>query len=338
MTFLGIWRGIRQGPSYPAGPERTSYRLPELVPLTSAESGFMMSGIGLKGEEKAMANDQVQESLPPDRPALPREPIAAPAELRVVCPRCRRPTDSLKVCHPPNVLFIGIYTAWNSERVVGCPACLRKVLFRKMLLAVPASKLVFPIVASFYLLDWTATLRKGHTDPAVAQAHQMNQEEHLDALQKAVNLRKPPRREFLLLGIILLVIAVFWGIASLLKQAEPEATVDGKTVSQWIEQLRDPEALNRIQAARTLGAFGPRADKAVPELVRVIEQDVDAWVGWSAYQALRDIDPVRARQLPIPPLPMGLPGVRNSGTPFEARNPWRAGGVSPLLTSTSTGG
>jgi HEAT repeat protein len=97
----------------------------------------------------------------------------------------------------------------------------------------------------------------------------------------------------------------------LLKPAEPEASLEGKTVRQWIEQLQDPEALNRVQAARTLGALGPRADKAVPELVRVIEHDVDAWVGWSAYQAVRDIDPARARQLPIPPVPMGLPGVRN---------------------------
>jgi HEAT repeat protein len=118
-------------------------------------------------------------------------------------------------------------------------------------------------------------------------------------------LRRPPRRDLLLLGLILLVIVGFWGIAYWLKHAEPEATMDGRTVSQWVEQLRDPDAANRIRAAGALGAMGPRAEKSAEALRQIILEDVDPFVRQAAYQALLAVDPESARTIPFRRVPLG---------------------------------
>jgi hypothetical protein len=56
------------------------------------------------------------------------------------------------------------------------------------------------------------------------------------------------------------------------KKADNEKTVvyEGKTVEQWIADLKDQEGEVRSKAARTLGNFGAKAKMAVPALIKTL--------------------------------------------------------------------
>src|SRR5687768_6444566 len=67
-------------------------------------------------------------------------------------------------------------------------------------------------------------------------------------------------------------------------------TYEGKTVGQWVVQLkhRDPDA--RVEAARSLGKIGPGARAAVPALAEALD-DTELEVRIRACEALGFIGP-----------------------------------------------
>jgi len=83
-------------------------------------------------------------------------------------------------------------------------------------------------------------------------------------------------------------------------RAQEEAP-DGKTVSEWIETLRDDDPLRRQAAIEALGKTGPAAKAAVPALIGVLKDDDPySLVRWEATEALGRIGP-EAKEA-IPPL------------------------------------
>jgi hypothetical protein len=50
-------------------------------------------------------------------------------------------------------------------------------------------------------------------------------------------------------------------------EKQKEAVYQGKTVSQWVETLKDKNARTRSAAAGALGRIGPAAKAAVPALM-----------------------------------------------------------------------
>src|ERR1700733_6586796 len=72
-------------------------------------------------------------------------------ETRVVCPRCHTATESLKAY---KILVIHSITEEEWEKVVACPACMRKRLLNMIFRALPKSFIFFPIIASIYLCQW----------------------------------------------------------------------------------------------------------------------------------------------------------------------------------------
>jgi hypothetical protein len=86
-------------------------------------------------------------------------------------------------------------------------------------------------------------------------------------------------------------------IASLVKtkgkpddEKQKEAVYQGKTVSQWVEALKDKDDRTRRGAAIALGQIGPAAKDAVPALIEVLK-DKDDRVRNYAASALGKIGP-----------------------------------------------
>jgi hypothetical protein len=86
------------------------------------------------------------------------------------CPRCSRPTDSLKQyrCLAWCVFYLA-GASWQEEYVRACPGCMRGHLARRCLVNLPLANLIWPVL----VLPWTlalvaSTYRKGHSPEVVA--------------------------------------------------------------------------------------------------------------------------------------------------------------------------
>jgi HEAT repeat protein len=72
----------------------------------------------------------------------------------------------------------------------------------------------------------------------------------------------------------------------------------GKTAAMWLDQLKtSPSATERWRAARALGAMGPEAREAVPELSRALKDD-DAMLRAEAAIALGHMGPAAQPAVP----------------------------------------
>src|SRR5262249_54104330 len=130
------------------------------------------------------------------------------------------------------VVFLLIYGFWNYELVVACSSCMRKFLIKKALLSIPLANILFPMVWVSYLGKFIAAGAKGHSDPAVAEAHRVTREELVANAQNVVSLRKAPRKEVVILVAILLVCAAIWAVGHILKSMEPEPPSKLKMILQ----------------------------------------------------------------------------------------------------------
>jgi len=236
------------------------------------------------------------ETRKPD--TLPSAPPVDAVDLRVVCPHCCKATDSLLKYDVLNGVFLVIYIVWGSYQVTACPSCMRRILLKRLAWAVPLTNLAFPIFGATYLFQIMRSLGQGHSDAATAQLHAMTRDEHLSRLQERINRRRPPRKEFVILAIILLLCASVWGVGFALKNWEPEPEVDGRLLSQWVHDLESPDAITKIDAAQVLARLGPRAHRAIPALQNAA-YDKDNRVRFAAYQALLAIDRTAAGNAPV---------------------------------------
>jgi len=107
----------------------------------------------------------------------------------VVCPICRGTTDSLKAIEIRNIVFLYVFIVWNREYIIGCPKCVRDILLSRILTAIPASNLLFPIYGLIYLLQYVEAGSKGHSDPGVAHGCRMTRSQYHELAQ----IEKPVR-------------------------------------------------------------------------------------------------------------------------------------------------
>jgi HEAT repeat protein len=78
--------------------------------------------------------------------------------------------------------------------------------------------------------------------------------------------------------------------------AEPRR--EGKTVSMWLDELKTSTSTSeRWRAARALGAIGPEARQAVPELSRALKDD-DPMLRAEAASALGQMGPAARPAVP----------------------------------------
>ena len=80
-------------------------------------------------------------------------------------------------------------------------------------------------------------------------------------------------------------------------EKQKEATYNGKTVSQWMEALKDNSIRNRRGAVFALGQIGPAAKDAVPALIEALK-DKDGKARVYAASALAKIDPASKDAVP----------------------------------------
>src|SRR5688572_21122252 len=79
-----------------------------------------------------------------------------------------------------------------------------------------------------------------------------------------------------------------FGVAVLLVGCGKEASHQGRTLNEWIKELRDPNPVARRNAANALGELGPKAKPAVPDLGTALK-DADDQVRINASKALWSI-------------------------------------------------
>lgn len=102
-----------------------------------------------------------------------REYMASPAAsgeapetvTEVVCPGCYRKTDRVHVFEPPVVIFGVFFVGWGHETVAGCPRCVRRRLWRRLLVSIPLANLLFPAAAPFIL--WNLMLSHWDEGPVI---------------------------------------------------------------------------------------------------------------------------------------------------------------------------
>jgi HEAT repeat protein len=73
---------------------------------------------------------------------------------------------------------------------------------------------------------------------------------------------------------------------------------DGHFVNHWIHDLKSPDSSVRVRAVRALGAIGPAAADAVPELVRILRDEPTRVVRVEASHALSKMGPAARSAVP----------------------------------------
>lgn len=91
-------------------------------------------------------------------------PYRQPEPLRIACPKCRQPTDSLKSSTMFSVLlFLWIGAWWRMKRVIACPGCLRMELLWSTLLNTVLANLLSPIVWIWHTVVFAQSFGHGHS-------------------------------------------------------------------------------------------------------------------------------------------------------------------------------
>jgi hypothetical protein len=73
------------------------------------------------------------------------------------CPRCAKQTDRIQVCQSPFVLCLIIYVAWSSEKIIGCPECVRSRLGTLALMSIPAANVLCPVMLAWYAIQYAVS-------------------------------------------------------------------------------------------------------------------------------------------------------------------------------------
>ena len=81
-------------------------------------------------------------------------------------------------------------------------------------------------------------------------------------------------------------------VACLLMAAacKEEATFQGMPTRYWLEQLKSDSATARARAANALTHLGPEAKRAIPDLIKLLD-DREPLVRWSAATTLGEFGP-----------------------------------------------
>lgn len=85
--------------------------------------------------------------------------------VELPCPRCHRPTTSLKQYRAIHLMiFLLVFAWWKDATYVACPACMRSVLLNRAAInLVPANLLWFVLVLPWTLTLFVMTFQEGHS-------------------------------------------------------------------------------------------------------------------------------------------------------------------------------
>jgi HEAT repeat protein len=100
-----------------------------------------------------------------------------------------------------------------------------------------------------------------------------------------------------LLGPLAAAILLLTSTASAQGAATKEPVSDGRTLSQWIADLKEPAPQTRNAAAYEISGMGPAAAPAVPALIVALD-DPEATVRFPATVALAEIGPAARAAVP----------------------------------------
>ena len=100
-----------------------------------------------------------------------------------------------------------------------------------------------------------------------------------------------------ILGTIAAAVLLLAPKASAQGQATKEPVSDGRTLSQWVADLKAPAPQTRNAAAYEISGMGPAAAAAVPALIAALD-DPETTVRFPATVALAEIGPAAKAAVP----------------------------------------
>lgn len=87
----------------------------------------------------------------------------------ISCPKCHKPSDSIKSYTMMSfLLFIWIGAWWRTKKVVACAGCMRQELVISSLINTVAANLLCPIVWIWHTVLFCMTFGKGHSPEVVS--------------------------------------------------------------------------------------------------------------------------------------------------------------------------
>jgi hypothetical protein len=158
-----------------------------------------------------MTDERIQEGMS-DAPAPLSASDGSSDDTQVTCPRCFRPTDSLKAYNIGKVLFLLYFIKFDYESVIACPSCMRQAIAKRTLVSLLLTNVFFPIVAIIYLCQYLATLSAGHSDLQIAYEHRRGPDERFGDVERAITVWTWPHMKPIMAPIIRVFLGVVIGV------------------------------------------------------------------------------------------------------------------------------
>jgi len=90
------------------------------------------------------------------------------AEGMITCPKCHRPSDSVKCYRMMGVLvFLLIGAWWQTKRVVACDSCMRSELVISSAINLVTANLLSPLIWLWHGVLFAMTFGKGHSPEVI---------------------------------------------------------------------------------------------------------------------------------------------------------------------------
>ncbi len=87
-----------------------------------------------------------------------------PSSLLIHCPRCGKPSDSVKCFRMGTIIFIFIAWSVQSKDEVGCPSCIRRAILSFALINLISANVLWPfIILPMSVFHLIRSYMKGHS-------------------------------------------------------------------------------------------------------------------------------------------------------------------------------
>mgnify|MGYP001603202908 CR=1 FL=1 len=98
----------------------------------------------------------------------PQSPQALAATGAIMCPKCHRPSDSVKCYRMMGVLvFLFVGAWWQTKRLVACDSCMRTELLISSAINLVTANVLSPLIFLWHGVLFAMTFGKGHSPEVI---------------------------------------------------------------------------------------------------------------------------------------------------------------------------
>ena len=90
--------------------------------------------------------------------------------LTITCPKCGRPSESVKSYTMMSfLLFIFVGAWWRTKRVIACASCMRGEIALSTVINIVPANLLFPLVFIWHVVLFAMTFASGHSQDVLGR-------------------------------------------------------------------------------------------------------------------------------------------------------------------------